>query len=107
MVESRKRGTLSTGSDEGVVGDHIGLAALPVHFTEQVQGQLPPPCLLTRTDQAAVGYHIPLTASSQLQQHTTGVNCKFWAAQADLLARFACTHSRVPDSSLYLCCSEQ
>ena len=44
--------TLSTSSDEGVIGDRVGGAALIVHLLEQVQGQVALPRLLTRTDQA-------------------------------------------------------
>ena len=60
--------TLGTGSNEGVVGDHIWFAALTVHLTKQVQCKLPPAGLLTGTDQAAVSDHIPLTSSPDLQQ---------------------------------------
>lgn len=62
----RRLSTLSTGGNKGVVRDHIGLAPLSVHLTEEVQGQLPPPCLLTGTDQAAVCDHIALTPSPNL-----------------------------------------
>ena len=62
---------MSTGSNERVVGDYVGLAALPVHLAEQVQGQFPAPCLLAGADQAAVGYHIALTPTPQLRQRNT------------------------------------
>ena len=53
--------TLSTSSDEGVVGDSVGSAALLVHFIEQFHGQLPVAGLFTGTDETAVGDHAALT----------------------------------------------
>lgn len=59
--EGGEQGTLSTSSDEGVVGDSIGSAALLVHFIEQFHGQLPVASLLTGADKTAVGDHTALT----------------------------------------------
>ena len=84
------RGTLSTGCNEGVVSDNIGLAALSMHLTEEVQGQLPPPRLLTGADQAAVCDDVALTASPDLHH----------AAQPASGNRLQCQHHPQHD-----CCS--
>lgn len=54
--------TLGTCSDERVVGDGVGGAALIVHLLEQVQGQVALPSLLACADQAGVGDHAALTS---------------------------------------------
>ena len=56
--------TLSTGSNQGIVGDHIWFAALAVHLIEQLKGQLPLASLLTGADEAGVGDDIALAAAS-------------------------------------------
>ena len=53
--------TLGTCSDEGVIGDSVGSAALLMHFIEQLHGQLPVARLLTGADKAAVCDHTALT----------------------------------------------
>lgn len=55
---------MATGSDEGVVGHHIGLHIVSVHLVEKVECQLVAARLLTSSYQAAVGDHIPFTAPS-------------------------------------------
>lgn len=56
--------TLSTGSNQGVVGHHIRLAALAVHLIKQLKGQLPFAGLLTGADEAGIGDDVALTATS-------------------------------------------
>jgi hypothetical protein len=47
-------GTLSASCDEGVESDGVGEASLVVHLVEELQGQLPLPCLFARRYEAAV-----------------------------------------------------
>lgn len=54
--------TLATSSYEGVVGDNIGLAAVPVHLIEQLQGKAPLARLLTGAYQGAVSDDVALAA---------------------------------------------
>ena len=56
--------TVCTGSNEGVVRDHIGLAVLPMHIAEQLQRKLPAPRYLACANQGAVCDHIALAATT-------------------------------------------
>ena len=56
-------GTLSAGSDQGVVGDHVWTAAIVVHLVEQAHSHLPLARLLAGRDQGAVGDHIALAVA--------------------------------------------
>lgn len=53
---------MTAGSNQAVVGHHIGDASLLVHPLKQLQCQLPTTPPLTGTNQAAVRDNIALTA---------------------------------------------
>jgi hypothetical protein len=59
--------TLAACSDQTVVRDCVGRAALSLHLLKQLQSSLPAPSLLAGTDQAAVGDH---TAGGTTAQHS-------------------------------------
>lgn len=56
---------LGACSDEAVVGDDVGCAALAQHLPKQVERQLPLPGLLTGADEGAVSDHAALTPCAQ------------------------------------------
>lgn len=53
---------LCAGAQEGIVSDNIRLAALPVHFIQHLQGQLPAASLLACRNQGRICYHVALAA---------------------------------------------